>query len=131
MVCYFRDISRQVEARDAIAGSEQRLRLATEAAELGIWQWDLENDRANWENDRLYEIFGRTREEGVASGAEFREKFCHPEDVPRFDQALSQAIETGGRFFYQGRIYLKDGTRAAGWSSTASWSGEPRDCLCA
>ena len=109
VVCYFRDISRQVEARDAIAGSEQRLRLATEAAELGIWQWDLENDRADWENDRLYEIFGRTREEGVVSGAEFREKFCHPEDLPYFDRGLSQAIETGGRFFYQGRIYLKDG----------------------
>jgi PAS domain S-box-containing protein len=109
VVCYFRDISRQVQAREAIAGSEQRLRLATEAAELGIWQWDLENDRANWENDRLFEIFGRTREEGVVSGAEFREKFCHPEDVPRFDRALAQAIETGGRFFYQGRIYLKDG----------------------
>ncbi len=35
VVCYFRDISRQVEAREAIAASEQRLRLATEAAQLG------------------------------------------------------------------------------------------------
>jgi PAS domain S-box-containing protein len=108
VVCYFRDIAAQVEAREAIAASEQRLRLATQAAELGIWQWDLEHDQANWENDRLYEIFGRTREQGVVSGAEFREKYCHPEDLPGFEQALSQAIATGERFYYQARILLQD-----------------------
>jgi PAS domain S-box-containing protein len=99
-----------VEAREAIAASEQRLRLATEAAQLGIWQWNLDDDRANWENDRLYEIFGRKREEGVVSGAEFREKFCHPEDLPSFDRVLTNAIETGTRFFYQGRICREDGS---------------------
>jgi PAS domain S-box-containing protein len=110
VVCYFRDISRQVEAREAIAASEERLRLATEAAQLGIWQWNLDDDRANWENEQLYEIFGRTPEEGVISGAEFREKFCHPEDLPSFERALSDTIETGARFFHQGRIRLADGS---------------------
>src|SRR5579863_433559 len=36
VVCYFRDISGQVRARESIAQSEQRLRLATEAAESEV-----------------------------------------------------------------------------------------------
>ncbi len=110
VVCYFRDISRQVQAREAIAESEQQLRLATEAAELGIWNWYVAEDRVTWENDRPYEIFGRTREEGPANAAEFRSAICHPDDVAGFEYALSQSIETGARFNYQGRIWRKDGT---------------------
>ena len=45
VVCYFRDISRQVLAREVIAESEKQLRLATEAAELGIWHWYPAEDR--------------------------------------------------------------------------------------
>ena len=39
VVCYFRDISHIVRAREAVEESEQRLRVATQAAELGIWMW--------------------------------------------------------------------------------------------
>ncbi len=109
VVCYFRDISRQVLAREAIAASEQRLRLATEAAELGIWHWYPEQDRVTWENDRPYQVFGRTHEQGPISAAEFRANFCHPDDLPAFEQAFFQTLETGNRFFFQGRVYRGDG----------------------
>ena len=109
VVCYFRDISRQVLARDAIAASEKRLRLATDAAELGIWHWYPEQDRVSWENDRPYEVFGRSREDGPISAAEFRAKVCHPDDVQTFEKAFSHTLETGARFFYQGRAYRGDG----------------------
>jgi PAS domain-containing protein len=59
VVCYFRDISRQVQARETIAQSEQRLRIATEAAELGIWHWYPEGDRVTWENERPARIWRR------------------------------------------------------------------------
>jgi PAS domain S-box-containing protein len=109
VVCYFRDITRQVLARETIAQSEQRLRLASEAAELGIWLWNLDEDRAIWENERPYEIFGRTHEEGPISGAEFR-AVCHPEDLAAFDRAMDQTVKTGARLFAQLRIYRKDGS---------------------
>ncbi len=110
VVCYFRDISRQVLAREAIASSEQRLRLATEAAELGIWHWYPDEDRVTWENDRPYEVFGRSHEEGPVSAAEFRATVCHPDDLQGFEQAFSHTMETGARFFFQGRIYRSDRT---------------------
>ena len=109
VVCYFRDISRQVHAREAIAQSEQMLRLATEAAELGIWHWYPGEDRVLWENERPYEIFGRTHEDGPITAAEFREKVCHPDDLPAFQQAFERTMDTGARFFFQGRIFRKDG----------------------
>jgi PAS domain S-box-containing protein len=109
VVCYLRDISRQVLARQAIAESEKQLRLATEAAELGIWHWYPDEDRATWENDRLYEILGRTPEDGPLGAKEFTAKIVHPDDAKAFNEALSHALETGTRFFFQGRVYRKDG----------------------
>ena len=120
VVCYFRDISRLVEAREAIAASEQRLRLATDAAALGIWHWRLDEDVVNWENDRPYEIFGRTAEDGPITAAEFRARVCHPEDLPSFERALSHSRETGASLFFQGRIHHKDG--ACRW---VEFTGQP------
>ena len=112
VVCYFRDISRQVQAREAIQASQDRLRLATEAAELGIWHWYPDEDRVTWENDRPYAIFGRKPEHGPISGAEFRDKICHADDLQNFERAISRTVETGARLFCQCRIRRGDGTWA-------------------
>jgi PAS domain S-box-containing protein len=111
VVCYFRDISRQVHAREAIAASEKRLRLSSEAAELGIWHWYPGNDQVMWENNRPYEIFGRSREDGPINLAEFRENVIFSEDANGFDRAISHLLETGARLFFQGRILRKDGAK--------------------
>ena len=78
VVCYFRDISRQVQARQTILESETRLRLATEAAELGIWHFYPGSDQVRWENERPYQVFGRTHEQGPISTAEFKAKIMSP-----------------------------------------------------
>jgi len=109
VVCYFRDITRQVMAREAIAESEQRLRLATEAAQLGIWHWYPNGDRSTWDNDRMFEIFGRTREDGAFSETEFRKSIVHPEDAATLNRALTATLDTGIRLVTQGRIRRKDG----------------------
>jgi PAS domain S-box-containing protein len=101
------------QAEDALREKERRLRLATEAAQLGIWHWYLGDDRATWENDRPYEIFGRTREDGPINGAEFKANIVHPDDAKAYDHAVSQMLQTGGRFFFQGRIRRKNGS--TGW----------------
>ncbi len=88
--------------------SEQKLRLATEAAELGIWHWYPDEDLASWDNDRCYEIHGRTREDGPLNRAEFVEKIVHPDDREAFNRAMAATLETGARLFFQGRIYRKD-----------------------
>ena len=100
------------QAELALREKERRLRLATEAAELGIWHWYPAEDRAAWENDRAYEIYGRTREDGVLSATEFIASVIHRDDLPEFKQAMSRTLGSGERFFVQSRIYRKDGSLA-------------------
>jgi PAS domain S-box-containing protein len=71
--------------------SRERLRLATEAAGLGVFEWHIATDRAVWENPRMYEIFGRTAEEGPLSKAEFVRRVIHPDDAAEFERQLAAA----------------------------------------
>ena len=64
VVLVFRSVAERRQAENTLRLSEARLKLATELAEIGIFVWDPAQDRASWENDRMYQIFGRTREEG-------------------------------------------------------------------
>ncbi len=94
---------------ELLRASEERLRLVTEAAELGIWMWHIHEDRVTWENDRPYTIFGIDPSEGPVNAARFRKEFVHPEDADRFDAAVLALMRTGERFFFQGRFIRKDG----------------------
>ncbi len=86
------DITATKQAESRSRESEERLRLATSAAELGVYEWDLHADIARWENDRMYEITGRTREEGPLNRADFLDQALHPEDRSSFEQALAEAM---------------------------------------
>jgi PAS domain S-box-containing protein len=53
-----RDVSERKEAEVVIRKSFERLRLAANAARLGVFDWDIPSDTPVWENPRIYEIFG-------------------------------------------------------------------------
>ncbi len=93
----------------ALAESEKRLRLATEAASLGVFDWTAPGIDAAWENDRLYEIFGQPPEHGPISNAEFRSEFLHPADAEAFAAAVAEARRPGGLFRPTFRIRRRDG----------------------
>src|SRR5262245_58410175 len=58
------DITERKLAEVQLRESEARLRVATSAASLGVFERDLKADRTVWLNDRMYEIFGRSRVDG-------------------------------------------------------------------
>ncbi len=109
VICYYYDSTRVRQAEYSLRESEERLTLATEVAGLGVWHWYPDSDRACWENERMFEIYGRSREDGVLGAAEFEEQVLHPDDAEPFRRSLSNAVETGNHFFFQGRIFRKDG----------------------
>ena len=90
--------------------SEARLKMATEVAELGIFMWDIEEDTPGWENDRMYQIFGRSREDGPVNGAAFLDEVVHPDFREAFRQAMHATIENREPFYFEGVILRKDGT---------------------
>ena len=89
--------------------AEERLRLATDAAELGIWVWHIAEDRVTWENDRPYEIIGLPHTDQPVNAARFISEFLHRDDIAGFEQAVAKTVETGSRFYFSGRILRKDG----------------------
>jgi PAS domain S-box-containing protein len=88
--------------------SEARLKLATAVAKLGVFLWDIGEDRWSWENDRMYEIFGRTRDEGPISGSGFLHEVVHPEDWGALQDAIDR-LGQGEAFHFEGRICAPDG----------------------
>ena len=101
------DITERKLAEKAWIESAERLQIATTAAQLGVFEWDVSQDRFYWENDRSYEIFGR--EDGDFSSADFFTKVVHPDDRGNLEKALAQAWCEGGRVHNECRIYRKDG----------------------
>ena len=105
------DITQRKLAEAELHESEARLRVATSGAALGVFEWDPMADQAVWENDRIYEIFGRSRADGPLGKREFIANFLHPDDAPELEATLNQARSTGGRFHTICRINRKNGTR--------------------
>lgn len=107
-----RDITDRKQAEIVRRERERQLALATEAAELGIWHWYPDGDRATWDNARVYEVMGRSPDDGPVNGADFISTVVHEEDKRAFEQAFANCMETGSRFLCQGRIRRDDGTWA-------------------
>jgi PAS domain S-box-containing protein len=106
----FRNMTETVMGARRLRESEARLKLATQVAKLGVFVWDTVEDRATWENDRMYEIFGRTRDEEPVNGAAFINEVVHPDYRDAFKQATENTLQKGEPFHFEGRMNYPDGT---------------------
>lgn len=91
------DIQDRRIAEQALADSEERLRLATENAEVGFWDVDVVRDRLIWPS-RVKAMFGISPEVSV-SMADFYEGL-HPEDRERTAAAFAAAADPAQRALY-------------------------------
>jgi PAS domain S-box-containing protein len=105
----FRNMTETVVGARRLRESQARLKLATEVAELGVFVWDTVEDRATWENDRMYEIFGRTRDQGPVNGVAFINEVVHPDFRDAFRQAMEHTLRKGQPFHFEGLMYRTDG----------------------
>ncbi len=104
------DITDRERAERAMLEAAERLKIAAAAAQLGVFTWNPSSDEASWENDRMYEITGRRREDGPANATEFKEKVLLPEEAGSFDKAFRDGMEGGRPFRHAFRIRRGDGT---------------------
>ncbi|QLE84450.1 EAL domain-containing protein [Shewanella sp. Scap07] len=97
----------QKENRDELINSQQRLAIAADAAQIGIWDYDLKHDLLIWD-EWLYRIYGIDSSTTQAV-YETWENGVHPEDLPQAIQDFQRAITTGENFNSQFRIIRGDG----------------------
>ena len=71
-----------------------RLSLATEAAAIGIWEWNTATNEVIWD-DRMYEIYGAPR--GSTITYEVWKSYTHPDDLPEQEAQLEKITAEDGR----------------------------------
>ncbi len=86
--------------------SEQRMAMAAEATNLGIWSRDLASNEI-WATDKWRELFGFTQSERLELDGLLQR--LHPEDREAVRHAPAQALERGGRYEAEYRVLLPDG----------------------
>ncbi|WP_292495462.1 GGDEF and EAL domain-containing protein, partial [Methylobacterium sp.] len=95
--CACAETTAQVSAQADLGESEARLRLATEASDIGFWNVDVVNDKAFWPQ-RVKAMFGMSSDAPV-SRAEFLAAL-HPDDREATMAAFSAALDPERRAPY-------------------------------
>ncbi|HEY8926199.1 MAG TPA: PAS domain-containing protein [Polyangia bacterium] len=100
------ELRRQTRQR---AESEDRLTLATDAASIGVWDWDLVTDE--WYASPIYcSMLGYPPDKGAADRAVWLERL-HPEDRPAIAAKIQNEIANhGASYEYEARMRHADGS---------------------
>jgi two-component system cell cycle sensor histidine kinase/response regulator CckA len=101
-----RDERKHVE--ENLIRMNERFELATRAASLGIWDWDVPKNQLVWD-DRMFELYG-------VNGRDFTGAYeawvrgLHPLDAARAEAEIQQALRGEKEFDTEFRVVWPDGT---------------------
>lgn len=94
-------------AEEQLGENAERLRLATQTGKVGIWDWDIADNRVSW-TDSLYSIHGVKREEFNGSLESFV-SLVHPDDRDVVSKAVERSLNQDAPYELEFRILKPDG----------------------
>ncbi len=126
------DIDEMVRNRKELEKTKSRLENVINAANVGIWEWDLEQD-SFYSNDRLANMLGYELKE-YPTDIKAREAFIHPDDLPLLDKHLNEIFNrTRNQYSIEYRIRHKSGRWV--WihdlGNVVSWSPDGKPLMMA
>ena len=95
-------------AEEALRESEARMSLAANAANLGLWIWNIPGGDERWVTEKWRQLFGFAESEPVTFDR-FLE-VVHPGDRERVKQVVQHMLEHGGEYEIDYRITRPDGS---------------------
>ncbi|UXX79711.1 PAS domain-containing protein [Reichenbachiella carrageenanivorans] len=105
-VSQIENITQRKEAEIALKSVSSRLKLATQAAKIGIWEFDVFHETLNWDNT-MYSLYGITKE-SFSGEYQIWRNGVHPEDLERVDQEVAAALSGEKKFDTEFRIVWPD-----------------------
>lgn len=101
------DITERKRAEEALRTSEERLQLALDAAQMGLWNWNITTGEIEW-SQKCLALYGLPPDTQISY-----ERFLqalHPEDRERIDTGLRRAVEECGSYDEPKRTIWPDGS---------------------
>lgn len=102
----FANVLARKRADQALKESEAKLRLAADAAQVGLWVWDIKADNI-WATDRALDIYGVSHDKSVTL-QRFLDTLV-PDDLPRIKAAIQRILTEGGEYREEYQVRHRDG----------------------
>lgn len=103
------DITDRIRVEKSLRESEERRKLAQEAGNVGVFDWDIIADKTYW-SETMWEFYGEKRRE-LNPDERFWSEHIHGTDRERVKANIRQAVTSGSdKFGDEFRIVRPDGT---------------------
>ena len=116
------ETSDRKQAEEKLKALSERLNLAIESAEIGIWEWNIEDNSLIWD-DRMSALYG-IAPENCPSHYENWLQLVHPEDRPRMKAQEVLAMHQHGEATTEFRMVRPDGEVRFLYSNVSSIQNE-------
>jgi PAS domain S-box-containing protein len=103
-----KEINERKKVEEQLRQREKQLSDAQKIANVGSWEWDIDNNTVYWSNE-LYRIFGLQPQEAKVTYESYMERVA-PEDRPKTKEVIETLLKTNKPFDHFERVKRADGT---------------------
>ena len=102
----FQDITERRQQLQALESAHDRITIATRSGNIGVWDWDIADDKATWTHE-MYSLYGMQYVPEPVS-REIWLACIHPDDRHRAEAELQHAIQHGDSLDSEFRVVWSD-----------------------